>query len=65
MNIVIDLEEKGSRFINDKTDIFMPPITHFNHNILNKLPVVDKTNRGIVFTSAFLTKFLEVSKASI
>ena len=34
LSLVIRLGEKGSRLLNKDTDIYMPPITEFNHQIL-------------------------------
>ena len=35
LSVVIRLNDKGSRFVNNKIDIFMPPITAFNFRILS------------------------------
>jgi len=56
--------DKGSRFINNKLDIFVPAITEFHPNILLDNPVINAKRRDEVFTSAFFTKYLEVSRAS-
>ena len=30
MNIILRLDDQGSRFISNDIDIFMPPVTEFN-----------------------------------
>ena len=64
LSLVIRLGENGSRFVNDKLDIFMPTITEFNSKILKEHPVLNKNNREDVFTIAFITKYMELSQAS-
>ena len=42
----------------------MPPVTEFNSKILKEHHVLNKTNSADVFTSSFITKYMELSEAS-
>jgi len=43
LNLIINLGDLGSRFINSEVDVLMPPINEFNPMILSGNPVVDKS----------------------
>ena len=63
MNLVIRLGNKGSRFINKHLDIFIPPVTEFNHKILSENFISDDSLRDDIFTVAFVTKLMELTEA--
>jgi len=62
--IVIKMGDKGARLIGRNYDIYMPPITAFNQNILKEMSVLDTTGAGDSFLASFMVKYLELFKGN-